>query len=194
MSRKVHRVKYHLDAKGVKNLSHDEIKAILRAADDLIMRAGRTLLAKVLKGSRAKDVLDLALNQNPAWGYYRHLSEEEILARIDWTILYGYLAIEYDYRLPLLVYTPQGWEIEKETYASELLSSFDDMLATGRRPFDMSYLKQKNRDLIRLLLDKVEATSDTEYIPLLEAWEQVDSKKVRQRIRQVISRLTQAAG
>jgi hypothetical protein len=56
----------------------------------------------------------------------------------------------------------------------------------------MDYLKDKPRDLILLLLDKVEANGDRKYIPLLEAWERVDYKKVRQRIRQVVSRLNQA--
>ena len=187
------RVKYHLDSRGIRKLSRDEIKAILRGADDLIIRGGRTLLAKVLKGSRVKDLLDKGLNRSPVYGYYRSLPEEDILARIDWAILNGYLAIQYDYRLPLLVYTPQGWEIEKETYADELLSGFDDMLATGSPTFDMGYLKDKPRDLIWLLFEKVEATGDTKYIPLLDAWAQVDYKKVRQRIRHVIDRLTQAA-
>jgi hypothetical protein len=193
MSRKVQRVKYHLDSKGIRSLSRDEIKAILRGADDLIMRGGRTLLAKVLKGSRAKDLLNTGLNRSPVYGYYRNLPEGDILSRIDWVILNGYLAIRYDYRLPLLVYTPQGWEIEKGTFADELLRGFDEMLATGSRPFSMGYLKDKPRDLIWLLLDKVEATGDAKYIPLLDAWEHVDYKKVRQRIRQVINRLNQAA-
>ena len=107
MSRRVQRVKYHLDAKGINHLSEVVIRAILRGADDLIMRGGRSLLAKVLKGSQAKDVLDLALDGSPVYGFYEHLSEEDILARIDWVILNRYLAIEYDYRLPLLRYTPQ---------------------------------------------------------------------------------------
>jgi hypothetical protein len=191
MARKVQRIRYHLDPKGVKNLPPDEIKAILRGADDLIMKAGRTLLAKVLKGSRAREVLDLALDRSPIHGFYQRLSQEEILARIDWLILNGYLAIEYDHRLPLLVYTEKGWGIEKETYADELLRGFDKMLASDNRPFDMSYLKDRNRGLILLLLDKAEATGDPKYIPLLEAWEPMNYKKVRQRIRQVISHLNQ---
>lgn len=31
-----------------------------------------------------------------------------------------YLRIEYDYRLPLLVFSEKGWQIEKETFAQEL--------------------------------------------------------------------------
>ncbi|GFP24523.1 hypothetical protein HKBW3S09_01990, partial [Candidatus Hakubella thermalkaliphila] len=84
MGRKVQRIRYHLDTKGIKNLPYDEIRAILRGADDLILRGGRTLLAKVLKGSCAKEVLDLALDKSPVYGFYRDLSPEEILARIDW--------------------------------------------------------------------------------------------------------------
>jgi len=194
MSRKVRRVRFHLDPGGVKNLPLDEIRAILRGADDLIMRGGRSLLTKVLKGSRAREVLEAGLERSPVYGYYRPLSPDEVLARIDWVILSGFLKIEYDGRLPFLVYTPQGWDIERDTYASELLAGFDGMIAMGGQAFDMAYLKDKPRDLILLLLDKVEATGHKKYLPLLEAWERVDYKKVRQRIRQVITRFKPAAG
>ena len=188
MSRRAKQVPYQLDPKGIRSLPDDEIRAILRGADDLIMRGGRSLLSKILKGSREQDVLGLSLDKSPVYGYYRHLAKEEILARIDWVILEGYLDIQYDYRLPLLVYTDRGWEIERETYANELLHGFDEMLQAGR-PLDMRYLKDRDRGLILLLLEKVEATRNPKYVPLLEAWEQVDYKKVRQRIHQVIARI-----
>ena len=44
--------------------------------------------------------------------------------------------------MPLLVYTRAGWDIEKETYADELLHGFDDLLISGQRPFDMTYLNK----------------------------------------------------
>src|SRR4051794_8276448 len=112
MTRRVQRVPYHLDAQGVRGLSEAEIRAILRGADDLIMRGGRSLLVKVLKGSRSKDVLGPSLDRSPVYGCFRHLTPEEVFARIDWMILHGYLTLEYDRRLPLLVYTPKGWAIE----------------------------------------------------------------------------------
>ncbi|MGB7290713.1 MAG: RQC-minor-1 family DNA-binding protein [Thermodesulfobacteriota bacterium] len=189
MGRKKTRFKYHLDPKGIKNLPIDEIKSILRGADDLIMRGGRTLLAKVLKGSREKKVIELGLDKSPVYGYYKTHSTDEILARIDWVILNGYLDIEYDNRLPLLVYTPKGWEIEKDIYAEELIRGLDEILASGSGPFDMSYLKDKNRELIWLLLEKVEATGSDKYIPLLEEWEKIDYRKVRQKIKKVIDAL-----
>ena len=192
MSKKVRRVRYRLDDKGIDSLPPEEIAAILRGADDLIMSGGRSLLTRILKGSRAKKVLELGLDRSPVYGYYNHLRMDEILARIDWVILEGYLDIEYDYRLPLLIYTERGWAIERETYANELLRGFDDLLATGPRPYDMSYLKDRDRGLIFLLLDKVRATGDPKYIPLLEAWAEIDYKKVRKRIRHVINHLNEA--
>lgn len=84
-------------------------------------------------------------------------------------IVKRYLESVYDYQLPLLCYTKWGWEIERDTYAEELLGGFDDMLAGSIVQYDMSYLKDRARDMILLLLDKVEATGDRKYIPLLEA-------------------------
>jgi len=52
MGKKVRRVPVYLDAKGISHLPFEEIKSILRGADDLIMRGGRGLLVKVLKGSK----------------------------------------------------------------------------------------------------------------------------------------------
>jgi hypothetical protein len=190
MTRRVHRVHYHLDAKGVAPLPVEEIQAILRGADDLIMRGGRNLLMKVLKGSRAKDVLSKSLDQNPVHGFYKYLPNDEILKRIDWAILNGYLAIEYDNRLPLLVFTDRGWTIAREVYADELLRKMDEALA-GSASFDVNPLKDRNREMIWRLLDKIEASGDAKYIPLLEEWEQIDYKKVRQRIHGVIQQLRQ---
>ena len=113
-------------------------------------------------------------------------------SRVDWVIVNGYLRIEYDYRLPLLVYTGKGWEIEKDTYSDELLRGFDKMLESGCSLFNMNYLKDRNRELILMLLDKVEATGHRKYLPILESWEMIDYKKVRERIGKVIAHLKQS--
>jgi hypothetical protein len=193
MSRKVQRVHYELDPKAVRKLQAEELKAILRGADELIASGGRSLLVKILKGSHAQDVLQHHLDQCPVHGYFRHLSSEEILARIDRAILDGYLKVVYDYRLPVLVFTDAGWEIEKETFTNELLAGFDELLTTKQPPYDMSYLKDRNRSLIWCLLDKIEASGNPKYLPVLEAWKQIDYKKVKLRIEQV-ARALEAAG
>ena len=189
MSRKVKRVPFHLDAQDVHDLPPEEIIAILRGADELIMTGGRNLLTKILKGSRDKKLLSLELDASPVYGYYNHLTLAKIQARVDWVILQGYLAIEYDLSIPLLCYTRKGWEIERETFAKELLAGFDDLLASGQTEFDMTYLKDRSRDMILILLDMIEESKDQKYIPILEAWAAIDYKKVRQRIGEVIRSL-----
>lgn len=193
MSRKVHRVHYDLDPKGIKNLPSEELKAILRGADELIGSGGRSLLVKILKGSHAQDVLRLHLDQCPVHGFFHDLRADEILARIDRAILDGYLRVVHEGRFPVLIFSEAGWEIEKETFADELLAGLDELLVTKQPPYDMSYLKDRNRTLIWCLLDKIEARKDPKYLPLLEAWAQVDYKKVRLRIEQVMREI-RAAG
>ncbi len=139
--------------------------------------------------SRDKDVLHRGCDRCPVYGFFKNMSLEEITAKIDWIILNRYLKIEYDYRLPLLVFTPEGWEIEKDTYSDELLRGFDELLESGHTSFNMLYLKDRNRDMILLLLDKVEATRNPKYIPILLAWERIDYKKVQHRIRKVLATL-----
>jgi hypothetical protein len=191
MARKAsRRVAVRLDAKGIQDLPHEDIVTILRGADDLIMSGGRNLLAKSLKGSRERRLLELGLDASPVNGAYNELPLTEVQARIDWVILNSYLDIAYDYRLPLLVYTERGWKIERETVATELLAGFDELLAQQQDDYDMTYLKDRNRGMILLLLDKVEATRDPKYIPLLQAWAEVECKTVRKRIGQVIASLS----
>ena len=192
MSRKVQRVRYELDPKNIKKLSPEELQAILRGADELIGSGGRSLLVKILKGSHAQEVLKLHFDQCPVYGYFQHQSADEVLARIDRAILDGYLKVVYDYRLPVLVFTDAGWEIEKGTFANELLAGFDNLLTTSQPPYDLSYLKERNRSLIWHLLDKIQASGNPKYLPLLEAWEQIDYKKVKQRIQQIMRKIKEA--
>lgn len=188
MSRKSRRTPVHLDAKGLTNLSVTDLHAVLRGADDLITQGGRTLLTRILRGSRSKDVLARRLDRSPVYGYFKSISDEQTLARIDWVILNGYLRLEQFGRIPLLVYTQKGWEIERENFAVELLAGFDNLIQEGP-PFDMEYLKDRDRQMILRLLDKIETTGDARYVPLLQAWKKIDYMKVQMRIREVVKRL-----
>jgi superfamily II DNA helicase RecQ len=186
MSKKGRQVPVRLDAQGITYLSPADLAAILRAADPLIMSGGRTLLSKILKGSHERKIADLKLDACPTFGYFKQLDRIEILARIDWAILNGYITLEYSGRLPLLSYTPKGWEIEKDIYSTELLKTLKDMAVRKCNSEDFSFLKNKNRSLILLLLDKIEYSKDPTYIHVLELWQQIEYKKLRQRIQQVI--------
>lgn len=73
--------------------------------------------------------------------------------------------------------------------ADEHLRNIDQALSSGQQPLDMSDLKDRNREVIWRLLEKIEASGDRRYIPALEAWEPIDYRKVRARIRSVIQTL-----
>ena len=188
MSRKKQRVRYVLDNGGIRSLTIEEIKVILRAADELIETGGRSMLAKILKGSKDKKLLEHGLDQCPVYGYYRELTLQEITHRIDWMIKKDYLEIEYTDRLPMLVFSKIGWEIERETYAEELLQTFEGLLE-GRDYSFVRELKDKNRGMIILFLEKIKQTSNARYIPILKVWKEIEYKKVQAEIQKVIDYL-----
>lgn len=185
MSRKEQRVRYELDCGDVRNLTYEEIKAILRAADELIATGGRSMLAKILKGSKDKKVLEYGLDQCPAYGFYSQLTLQVITNRIDWMIKKGYLEIEYRDRLPMLVFSEIGWQIERETYAEELLQKLSKLLE-GKDYSFVQELKDRNRGMILLLIEKIKQTSNARFIPLLKAWKEIEYKKVQAEIQRVI--------
>ncbi len=186
MSRKTKHVPITLHPLSVEQLPREEIRIILRGADDLIMSGGRTLLARILKGSREKKILQLKLDHSPAYGSFRELTIEDITTRIDWLIVNDYLGIEYDYRLPLLIYRPRGWAIERETYANELMESINIWLANPATTPDIGWLNDKNREVLFLLLDHIEASQNPKYLPILEAWVSHTSRRLARRIHAVI--------
>ncbi|HHU32604.1 MAG: RQC-minor-1 family DNA-binding protein [Zhaonellaceae bacterium] len=188
MSRKKPRVRYQLDAGDIRCLTDEEIKAILRAADEIIATGGRSMLAKILKGSKDKKVLERGLAQCPVYGYYGKLTLQEITNRIDWMIEKGFLEIEYSDRLPLLVFSEIGWEIERETYAEELLQKLTKLLE-GRDFSFVQKLRDRNRGMILLLIKKIKMTGNARFIPLLKAWKEIECKKIQTEIQRVIDYL-----
>ena len=188
MDRKKPRVRYELDIGEIKSLTDEEIKAILRAADELIAIGGRSMLAKVLKGSRYKKVLEHELNKCPVYGFYRDLTLPQITNRIDWMIKKDYFEIEYRDRLPMLVFSEKGWEIERETYADELLQKLIKLLE-GKDYSFVQELKDRNRGMILLLIEKIRQTGNARFIPLLKAWKEIEYKKVQVKIQRVIDYL-----
>ncbi|OKZ62039.1 MAG: RQC domain protein [Clostridium sp. 42_12] len=173
MSKKIRRVPVVLDAGEIKDLPPEDIRMILRGADELIFTGGRNMLAKLLKGSKDKKILEYKLNECPAYGYYHSLKLNDISKCVDWMIEKDYLRIKYDYRLPLLVFSKQGWEIEKETFAEELYQRF------------CLDVKEKHAQVVLRVLDKIEAEGTDEFLACLEAWRRMEVKKVVARITEV---------
>jgi len=188
MARKQRRVPVRLDPEEIQELPVAEIRAILRAADDVVGVGGRNQLVKILKGSKEKKIVERGLDQNPCYGYFRALPVKEVAAKVDWLIDNRYLKIFYEGRLPLLGYTEAGWELEMDIYTDELLGKLAAMADSG----DYSYLqsfKDRSRKMMLLLLTKVKQSGDKKFIRPLEEWRKLDYKKVREAIDKVIQRL-----
>lgn len=189
MSKKVRRVPVVLDAGEIKDLPQEDIRMILRGADELISTGGRSMLAKILKGSKDKKIFEYKLNECPAYGYYQDMKLDDISKCIDWMIKEDYLRIEYDYRLPLLVFSEKGWQIEKETFAQELYQRMclDVEEKKARVIFEM---KEVNRQVVMCVLDKIEKDGTKEFLPYLEAWKMLEVKKVSARIAEVEKKIS----
>ena len=189
MSKKVRRVPVVLDAGEIKDLPQEDIRMILRGADELISTGGRSMLAKILKGSKDKTIFKYKLNECPAYGYYQDMKLDDISKCIDWMIKKDYLRIEYDYRLPLLVFSEKGWQIEKETFAQELYQRMclDVEEKKARVLFEM---KEVNRQVVMCVLDKIEKEGTEEFLPYLGAWKMLEVKKVAARIAEVEKKIS----
>jgi superfamily II DNA helicase RecQ len=189
MSKKVRRVPVVLDAGEIKDLPQEDIQMILRGADELISTGGRSMLAKMLKGSKDKKIFEYKLNECPAYGYYQDMKLDDISKCIDWMIKEDYLRIEYDYRLPLLAFSEKGWQIEKETFAQELYQRMclDVEEKKARVIFEM---KEVNRQVVMCVLDKIEKHGTKEFLPYLEAWKMLEVKKVAARIIEVENKIS----
>jgi len=176
-------------ATSMEPLTEKEILTILRAADQIIAMGGRTQLVKILKGSKEKRILELGLDANPVYGSFSTETMAEILKRVDWMIDYDFLDLHFQGKLPTIVFTERGWALESDQRADEFLQEWTEWLSDNQSEPDMSYLKDRNRDMILLFLDKVRETGNPRFIPFLKAWKDIEYKKVRAAIQSVIEAL-----
>lgn len=188
MARK-EKVRYTLsDLSGMAPLPEREIRVILRAADEIIAAAGRTMLAKILKGSKDAKLLEVGLDKCPSYGEYHALTMEEITKRIDWMIVHDYLDIEYQGRLPMIVFSYRGWEKYKPQYADELL---DLILTVNEETVSalVERLKKTNREVVIQILEKIVEQKYVGSEGFLRIWGMTEVKKVRAMINVAIEKL-----
>lgn len=184
MSRRTQRVQVSLDTGGIKVLKEPEIEMILRGADELIGVGGRNMLAKILKGSKDKKVLEHHLDECPAYGFYQSLTLADISHKVDWMIKMDYLRIDYQDRLPTLIFSEKGWEIEMQTLAEEIYQKFCRDLK--EKKMDTIFrMKDMNRQVVFGVLEKIRAGKNPGFLPMLAAWKAVEVRKVRERISSV---------
>lgn len=166
-----------------------ELCAIVRGADALVMRAGRTMLALILKGSRSQGVLERGWDGLPVYGALGALAIKAIRERVDWAIAHGYLQIERDRGADLLCLGPAGWELDRQIYAEEILLDFEAKAAEPFQLGDYMYLQEMNPEILTQVLDEVRRRRAAHLLPVLGAWRGFAGPAVRRRIDRVVVHL-----
>lgn len=180
-------------------LTDDDLRAILGVCDCLVGAAGRTTLAMALRGSRAQRVLRHKVDEARGYGHYAERPESDVLARIDGVIAEGLIMIDYRDGYPLLVYSDRGLELAKRYVAEEwlgLLRARVQPVAEGAAlelPFLMSAMPNRNQNTVLLLAELTAAEADVTWLPLLRAWQAVETRRVRGRLEPLIAELKRTA-
>lgn len=185
------RNKVHFKLSDIHNLSplsELEVNAILRAADEVIGMGGRNIIAKILKGSHDKIVIEKELNDCPSYGFYTIYSLDEIVQRIDWMILKNYFKIEYNGKLPVITFSDKGWTTYKPVYVKELFNLITNSNNSNYHDVILKFNKM-NREVIEMLLIKISEAKNHNLLDFLCEWEKTEVKKVRVMINSTIDQL-----
>ena len=189
MSRKKRRPFTLTERKELIEPTEDEINRILFAADYCVLSAGRSTVAKILKGSKEKAILEHELNKNPSYGAFKAKKTEDIIKMIDWMIYRDYLDIEYDGRLPMIKFGYFGWEYFKKLFANKLYIQMAT-LKKGEEEEIALYFKKLNREVILILLDIIQEKNNPCLIPFLELWRTVECKKLKSKLGRILRELS----
>jgi len=193
MSRKKRRPFRLTEKRDLIKPTQEEIDKILYAADYCVLSAGRGTVAKILKGSKEKAILEHELNSNPSYGLFKEKKAEDLIKMIDWMIYHHYLDIEYNGRLPMIKFGYYGWEYFKRLYTDNLYEQMKTV-KKGEEEKLANDLKETNREIILMLLDNIRAEMDPALIPFLELWRSVECKKLKKYLGRILREMPDVEG
>ncbi|MFT4667931.1 MAG: hypothetical protein ACI9XB_004906 [Gammaproteobacteria bacterium] len=61
----------------------------------------------------------------------------------------------YDDQFPMVEHSPKGWAILKDIRAEEFMAGFDKQSLSQQRPYNLEYLKDRNREMVTVLIETV---------------------------------------
>jgi hypothetical protein len=190
----------YVELTGPVELSVEEERAIFSVLDAAVYAAGRTSVMMALRGSKAQKVKRLGLEDVPGHGFFAGWSEEEVMAKIDTCFHRGWLRFERTREgLPLIGYTDEGLAKAKEFVMERWMEELRGQVgavAAGKAlklSFLMAENPQRNHDTVFLLIERLAGELDTGWLPMLRAWAELETKRVRARLREVIGRLESEA-
>lgn len=156
-------------------LSREEIEAIMRGMRAVFTEGGRTSLAKLLAGSKAKNV-KAEWRENISYGAFFEKSHKEILVMLDWCLDEGYIRIEKRDGYPLLHYAERGLAIDIELAAGEFL---EEMRERGFFWTKEELLNQIPHRTMQRVLELMKEEGLENWREVLKVWNERGTKKMK---------------
>lgn len=175
--------------RGDVSVTEDERDVVLIAADEMIAKGGRDLLAQVLKGIHSEVVLACEGEKLKAFASLSELTLAQIEAKIDKLLEEDLLRIETSLGRPLLVHSPAGWERTKTLLAAKVYVSLEQRAEASDAKGLYGEVGRVHREVKFLVLARIEEAADARFAPLLESWRERETKPVKRRIGEVLERL-----
>ena len=175
--------------RGDVSVTEDERDTVLIAADEMIAKGGRELLAQVLKGIHSEVVLAAEGEKLRSFAALESLTLAQIEGKIDKLLEDDLLHVEHYLGRPLLVHSPAGWERTKELLAARVFRSLTRRAERGDTKGIFGEIGRVHREVKFLVLARIAEGSDPRFAPLLEAWKDRETKLVKRRIGEVLQRL-----
>ena len=173
--------------------SIDDLDTVLMAADEMIARGSREMLAHVLKGMPSDVVLATEGQKLKHFGALAHLSLGAIESAIARLLDDDLLRIETSLGKPILVHSTAGWERVKVMWVERLLCSFAERLRRNDLRGLYAEVGRVNREVKLAVLDRICDAGEPRFVPLLESWREREDKPVKRRIADVLDTLSRAA-
>lgn len=170
-------------------VTDDERDAVLIAADEMIAKGGRDLLAQVLKGIHSEMVLASEGEKLKAFASLAGLTLAQIEAKIDKLLEDDLLRVEHYLGRTLLVHSPAGWERTKGLLAGRVYSSLLQRAETSDAKGLYGEIGRVHREVKFLVLARIEETRDPRFAPMLDSWRERETKPMKRRIGEVLERL-----
>lgn len=167
--------------------SEPELLAIVRAADVLVMRASCAGLARVLKGSRASEVVARGWHRLPVHGILSDRTLDEIRGMIDWTVAQGYLQLVRERGVWWVCLGSSGWELVRQLYVDQILVDFAQKAEEPHQLGDYMYLQELNPEILAQVCDEIRRRDTPGLAPVLRAWRGFALPTVQRRIDRVLA-------
>lgn len=163
-------------------LPQQDIEAIIRGMRAVFGEAGRTSLARILAGSRAKTVKE-SWKSNPSFGAFLEKSHDEILQMIDWCLDEELIRVEKREGYPLLFYAERGLAIDIELAAREFMESMRERGFFWSKEELLSVIPHRT---MQRVLELINGEGVEHWRDVLKTWHERGTRRMKGWIEEVV--------